>query len=525
MVGGTGVLCCGDSGSDVVVVWISMKANRVVDRITELADWPTTPDGRYVLLSSYIASDVLAKLLTVDGSGTGLDADLLDGQHAAAFAASGHTHSYQPLDDELTAIAGLTSAADRLPYFTGSATASLATFTSFGRSLIDDADASTARSTLGLGTLATANVPGSTGQVITNQAGVLAGDSGFAYDPATDALTVAGRVVTPAIRVSSDSTNAWGVDNAAGTSRPLQIDTANNNIITKHVKGAAAATYDIGTSSVDYRNCYSRTLISGGGLAVTAGVGGGTITFTVNGSTSAANFSSTRVLFSRNVEIGDIGNAYNLTMFGNVTVGDPVGAGRSHGFYGLTNFTPGVTASGAILTVTDNVSHTSGNLQEWRNSSGTVLSAIDAIGRLGIGGTPTAMVDIVASTTTRASLRIRGGAFPTGANRNDGDIGYVSSGRLTFYRGSTEEIIPSAAAQSAYTQTFSTASRTVNAYTSDAESSAYTGIDNLQIGNVYAQLGDLNSLRTAYENLRAMADNLIQVVNALIDDGQAFGMT
>jgi hypothetical protein len=61
----------------------------------------------------------------------------------------------QAFDTDLAAIAGLVSAADRVPYFTGSGTAALATFTTFGRSLVDDADAATARGTLGLGTLAT----------------------------------------------------------------------------------------------------------------------------------------------------------------------------------------------------------------------------------------------------------------------------------------------------------------------------------------------------------------------------------
>jgi len=70
------------------------------------------------------------------------------------------------LDADLAAIGGLTSAADKGIYFTGSGTASTFDLSSAGRALIDDADASAQRTTLGLGTAAVLNVGTSANNIV-----------------------------------------------------------------------------------------------------------------------------------------------------------------------------------------------------------------------------------------------------------------------------------------------------------------------------------------------------------------------
>ena len=126
-------------------------------------------NGVSVLSATGLGSSVVSSSLTsvgtiVTGVWNGSTIAIANGGTGSTTASDARTAlglaigtDVQAYDVELAALSGLTSAADKLPYFTGSGTASLATLTTFGRSLIDDADAATSRTTLGLGTIAVQN--------------------------------------------------------------------------------------------------------------------------------------------------------------------------------------------------------------------------------------------------------------------------------------------------------------------------------------------------------------------------------
>lgn len=143
-------------------------------------------------------------------------------------AAAGHDHggSYQPLDAELTAIAGLASAADRLAYFTGSGAAALTPLTGFGRSLVDDADPTAGRATLGLGTAATRNT----------------GTSGSSVPLLNGA-------------------NQWGaVQTVSATNYPLLINSTNNNTLKLLFQDSGVTVGGFGASTASMFSVFDPTL-------------------------------------------------------------------------------------------------------------------------------------------------------------------------------------------------------------------------------------------------------------------------
>jgi len=104
---------------------------------------------------AYFTGANSAAIATLTSFGRSLidDADAAAGRVTLGLEIGVNVQAY---DAELAAIAGLTSAANRLPYFTGAGTAALATFSSAARALLDDASAAAMRDTLELGTAAVA---------------------------------------------------------------------------------------------------------------------------------------------------------------------------------------------------------------------------------------------------------------------------------------------------------------------------------------------------------------------------------
>ena len=182
-------------------------------------------DGTSVLNSTTLGSNIVNSSLTSLGTiGTGVwaatDVAVAHGGTGASTAANARTNlglvigtNVQAYDADLAAIAGLTSAANKLPYFTGSGSASVADFTAFGRSLVDDADAAAGRTTLGV-------VIGTDVQAYDAQladvAGLAVTDGGFIVGNGSNFVLESGATVRTSLGLGSMATQAHTAVNIDG---------------------------------------------------------------------------------------------------------------------------------------------------------------------------------------------------------------------------------------------------------------------------------------------------------------------
>lgn len=186
---------------------------------------------------------------------------------------------FQPLDADLTALAGLTSAADRLPYFTGSSTASLATFTAAARTLLAGASASAMLDTL---TVKGADIASASTTDLSAATGV------YVHVTGTTTITAFGTAAAGVVRIVRFAGALTLTYNATSLVLPgaVSILTATNDVAVmvsegsgnwrcvayqKHAPRATAVTLVINASSIAWTNMpAAATLMFGNAATVRA---------------------------------------------------------------------------------------------------------------------------------------------------------------------------------------------------------------------------------------------------------------
>jgi len=220
----------GGSGNKFSTIAVAGQSNVVADAAT---DTLTLAAGSNVTLTTNAGTDTVTIASSgggggskhvIQSAGTGIAARTnlnFDGTHIVATDDSGSDQSDITLSANLQAVSGLTSAANKGIQFTGSGTASVYDLTTAGKALLDDADASAQRTTLGLGSLATvasivnANVGNSAAIALTKLAAatvsraLVSDGSGFVSAATTTAAEI-GHVsgVTSAIQTQIDAKQA-----------------------------------------------------------------------------------------------------------------------------------------------------------------------------------------------------------------------------------------------------------------------------------------------------------------------------
>ena len=180
-----------------------------------------------------------ANAVVADNDFLRIDGTTVEGRSAAEVLSD---IGAQAADADLTAIAGLTSAADKGIQFTGSGTAGVYDLTAAGKALLDDADAAAQRTTLGV-----TNVGSYTGQIETVADKTYTLDPGAATDRTITGFYIksASGTVTATLKNGADTVKAASVTDSTDDQTGLANTSVSANGVLTLVTSSNSSALDV----------------------------------------------------------------------------------------------------------------------------------------------------------------------------------------------------------------------------------------------------------------------------------------